>query len=88
MKIALYHLPIISQGSEAKKSKEERKGEKKETEKKGRPGQDFRKQVRRQEDNVKAKRWLPGLSAREAPSPRPERQINGSLGSHPRQISQ
>lgn len=61
------------------KSKEERKGEKKETEKKGRPGQDFRKQVRRQEDNVKAKRWLPGLSAREAPSPRPERQINGSF---------
>lgn len=63
------------------KSKEERKGEKKETEKKGRPGQDFRKQVRMQEENVKAKEmaaWA-GLSAREAPSPRPERQINGSF---------
>lgn len=43
------------------KSKEKGKGEKKETEKKGRPGQDFRKQVRRQEENGKAKRWLPGL---------------------------
>lgn len=76
-RIALYHLPIISQGSEAKKQGGKEGG--KETEKKGRPGQDFRKQVRRQEENVKAKRWLPGLSAREAPSPRPERQINGSF---------